>query len=91
MADRIEKIERKRKYCPESPIDLRFSAGSESLPVLGTKKQITKIVEQMDFTGYGCLYRIYNIKLTIPRNIALKIPVKHTILSVHFTLPQLSS
>ena len=72
MADRIElkQIERKRKYCPESPIDWRFSAGTESLPVLGTKKQITKIVEQMDFTGYGCLYRIYNIKLTVLRTVS---------------------
>ena len=63
MADRIEvkRFERKRKYRPENPVDCRFSTSTECLPVLGTKKQITKIVEKMDFTGYGCLYRIYNM------------------------------
>ena len=63
MADRTEvkRFERKRKYRPEDPIDLRVTSGTQCLPVLGTKKQITKIVEKMDFTGYGCLYRIYNI------------------------------
>ena len=76
MADRIEvkRFERKRKYRPEDPTDLRFSTSTECLPVLGTKKQITKIVEQMDFTGYGCLYRIYNI---------IYLYVKHINLMIH--------